>query len=362
MAATRDIVLLGSLAALSLAASSLVNKVSVCIISSPSPLHPSTAQVWRVIDSLSHLGLEEARLHIVCDGVRTRPSIEDIKGKNPHAYAMSKQGVVTEGAAQSYDAYMERLERELEVRFGISGSGSGNVREWELERLPERCGFANAVRHALEHSPLEMVLVCQHDRAFVSAVPLSDLVAHLESDGGNRVRYVGFSTFKSRGLLRDYEWPLLPEDGEEVLTQVLHVPEQLLLRAMPFWYDSNHLAVRERYLEIFTPFKSLPSDCLERLGKASVAKLRLRRGDFIEDRFGQQQRTIFALLAEEAARGERGGAEMADVSRFARRMVDWFGCYMLNTCDDRVMVSHLGGRKYAGPNRELRPAEEATGE
>lgn len=65
-------------------------------------------------------------------------------------------------------------------------------------------------------------------------------------------------------------------------------------------YDSNHIAHTERYLEIFSPFKNAPSLLREIVGGNSGLKnMKLGRGDFIEDKFGQSQRNVLVRLSKE---------------------------------------------------------------
>ena len=85
-----------------------------------------------------------------------------------------------------------------------------------------------------------------------------------------------------------------------------------------FWYDSNHICNVKKYLEIFTPFTSLPTDLrieLQKYDRHIVSKLLLKRGDFIEDRFGQAQRNLLASLK--------------DNSELLLRTHHWFGSYLL---------------------------------
>lgn len=82
-----------------------------------------------------------------------------------------------------------------------------------------------------------------------------------------------------------------------------------------FWYDSQHVAHVDRYLQIFTPYANLDEELRLTLGKPFINSMRLRVGDFIEDRFGQAQRTSLSRLA-----GDR---------RLMLKLFDWFGCYLV---------------------------------
>ena len=67
-----------------------------------------------------------------------------------------------------------------------------------------------------------------------------------------------------------------------------------------FWYDSNHICHVERYLKIYAPYlKLFDKSVLNWLGDGfNVNKLKLKTGDFIEDKFGQFQRNMLTKLKD----------------------------------------------------------------
>ncbi|KAG1662951.1 hypothetical protein FOA52_006704 [Chlamydomonas sp. UWO 241] len=93
-----------------------------------------------------------------------------------------------------------------------------------------------------------------------------------------------------------------------------------VLQPCIFWYDSQHLCHRTRYLSIFTPFATMGAKLLATLGTRFVKDMVLRPGDFIEDRFGQMQRRCFI---EMRARG----LESPEIIAAFR----WFGSYLVWT-------------------------------
>lgn len=54
------------------------------------------------------------------------------------------------------------------------------------------------------------------------------------------------------------------------------------LQPCVFWWDSQHLAHCERYLDIYAPFTSMSDDLMALLGRRFIKDMVLRPGDFIE--------------------------------------------------------------------------------
>ena len=98
----------------------------------------------------------------------------------------------------------------------------------------------------------------------------------------------------------------------------------LVLRPCIFWFDSNHLVDVERALEIYKPFTLASPGMRARLGGKGLNRFRLRRGDFIEDRFGVEQRNLLVGLRDEPC-------ELLET-------FDWFGSYLLEETVDREIV------------------------
>ena len=104
-----------------------------------------------------------------------------------------------------------------------------------------------------------------------------------------------------------------------------------VLRPCVFWFDSNHLVHIARALEIYAPYTHASDGMRSRLGGKGLNRFRLRRGDFIEDRFGVEQRNLLMSLRDEPQ-------ELV-------RTFDWFGCYMLEETvggeEDEVEVDEV---------------------
>jgi hypothetical protein len=107
---------------------------------------------------------------------------------------------------------------------------------------------------------------------------------------------------------------LVEGDGDGSGDDLIHYEIQPTI----FWYDSNHLCHVQRYLEIYTPFRAMPSALkilLQEKDPNLIQRLVLRRGDFIEDRFGQVQRNLLVSLKQDPV--------------LLLRTHQWFGSYLL---------------------------------
>ena len=104
-------------------------------------------------------------------------------------------------------------------------------------------------------------------------------------DKDTSIRYVGFNTFKSarHDRVLDERYDLL--ETMSGLSQA--IGSDFSLFPLIFWYDSNHIAHVQRYLEIYQPFRYAPDIVKTHFhGLKGVKKMLLRHGDFIEDRSG----------------------------------------------------------------------------
>jgi hypothetical protein len=217
---------------------------------------------------------------------------------------------------------------------------------WNVIRMYDHFGFAKCVEYGLQRTATPYALKVQHDRVFiedkVKDVPLMSIFDVLENNPS--IRYVGFPTVKSS---YEDETQQVKYRIAEILSDCkIDVPLENNSKApfellpLMFWYDSNHLCHVQRYLEIFEPFKYAPQQLRKRLSNASLKKLLLKRGDFIEDKFGQAQRNLLVTLSKESADETRA-------------IFNWFGSYLIwkrNSnikieADSRIMVRHLRGRK-----------------
>lgn len=320
--------------------------LGVVVVASPARCHPSTELVDSVFDSLQLIeGLDSAPTAVICDGYRISTQLEAshaerlAKRLEIDPMRFSKRGIVTHGVSAAYDEFKQRLRAE---RSGLA-----------LLELGSHHGFALAVREGLrwaQDAGCTHALVCQHDRRFVrqlSASTLSALLDHFETRPS--CRYVGFPSGTSKRLAarttNEYKLGALLEARSHALPPLPH-GGRLSIRPSIFWYDSNHFVHVDRALELlYTPdavasaeaprsagFDRAPPALRARLGDRGAARFRLRRGDFIEERFGVEQRNLLAGMADDALD--------AQLEAF-----DHFGSYLLEEVvegDEGVLVDREG--------------------
>jgi len=313
--------------------------LSIILVTSPSPTHPSTILVDSVISSLKLFGnvIDSVPIWIIADGVII---VEDGK-------ARSKRGRVMRKQAAAYEEYLCALENKV------------SDPPFNLVRMERHVGFAMAVKRGLELCGTMHALVLQHDRVFTSRVPedlLNRCLYAMSKD--DSIRYIGFPTINNNqhdnvmvtnGLASANHSPLLrrplnpvPINSPATQHQSDSPTDELLhqqgisssiepkLQPCSFWYDSNFLAHVPRMLEIYKPFSHFPRHLREPLGDKASMLLRdmlLRDGDFIEDRFGQAMRACLAMLLK--APVDTGGGPAA-----AEAALKWFGCTLLWDASD----------------------------
>jgi len=300
------------------------------VITSPSPSNPSTDMIAAAISSFDEVdGLQDAAVLIVLDGYKLAPE------------SRTKKGRITTELALSYELYLQALvERYASPRFSVV-------------RCKEHLGFAHAVKFGLELCSTPYAMVAQHDRAFMAPFPrLGDLLDTMEAHP--HIRYIGFPTSNNLNhdkiVSENYSLRCLNQSGVK-----MHLGGDLFLQPAVFWFDSQHLCHVQRYLEIYTPFLCMPAHLRQLAGGAvQVKKLLLRRGDFIEDRFGQQQRSILCALAR-PGEADNGEEEIVDMFRWFGSYLCWqssayslqpFSPLLSHAVNDTVcMVRHLRGRQ-----------------
>jgi diketogulonate reductase-like aldo/keto reductase len=212
---------------------------------------------------------------------------------------MAKLGVISEPSALAYEEYIQRLQTEY---------------PHSVLKLPNHRGFALAVREGLLRCSTEYALVVQHDRSVCHTVDcMEQLLGAMDAE--HSVRYIGFSTFKSaqHDRVLHERYGLL----ETLAPAMLQVDITAVLLPLLFWYDSTHLAHVKMYLEIYKPFTHAPVEVRDHFGARGMKDMLLRKGDFIEDRFGQAQRNMIARLQEKG------------LPEAALSLSKWFGSYLL---------------------------------
>lgn len=190
--------------------------------------------------------------------------------------ARTKKGRITNEMVLNYEEYYINL---------LAKYSSPQVK---IVRLESHHGFAMAVKEGLLHCTTTFSLILQHDRIF--CVPFAHLAKVCQVMEENlHIRYVGFPTVMSKNHQKSLHcrYSLLPL-VDPAQSHIEIYPNELALHPLIFWYDSNHIAHVERYLQIYKPYHYLSVSLRDALGLVAIKKMLLRRGDFIEDRFGQQ--------------------------------------------------------------------------
>jgi len=298
---------------------SLPPAIGIVLVTSPARVHPATELIWTVLSSLMLIGSLDERddcpVLIVCDGCHPPDTLDAAYAQRiapamtEDAYRFSKRGVVSATAAQAYGQFKQLLREEIIQR--------GLEKRVTVVEMSTHAGFAMSVRHGLRwmlERRYELALVMQHDRVFVRPLSRADLdLLTCRFADDEHCRYVGFPSGSSKLLpSRTVEQYGL---GPLLAARSLHLRERLWLRPSIFWYDSNHLVHCARALQIWKPFRHAPPSLLKRIGPSALRRFILRGGDFIEDRFGVEQRNLLASLKAEPH---------ACVEVF-----DWFGCYLV---------------------------------
>jgi hypothetical protein len=304
--------------------------VSIILVTSPSASIPSTSITNYVIKSFGLLdGLEGVPIKIVFDGFK-------LASENRY-----KKGRITEQSKNLYDKYFQNLQ--------IDWKEHPNV---ELIRAPEHLGFAHCVKLGLEACTTTFALITQHDRCFLQSFAyLQQLLTAMEED--ESIRYIGFPTSKNythdRLITSSYQLSCL--NYNPIIKREI-IPNYLYLQPLIFWFDSQHLCHIERYLRIFLPFKTFPQEFRDIFGSKPLEDMCLRKGDFIEDKFGQQQRNLFIMAKEKKCSDD-----------VIIRLFQWYGSYLCwideNVSYDEnlqhelspsnpinIMVRHLHGREF----------------
>ena len=249
--------------------------LSIIVVTSPSPSNPSLDLIDATIGSFQYLeGTENCDIIIMMDGYR-------ISEEN-----RTKKGKITKQSEKLYHQYYEALVAKYALLPG-----------YRIVRCPEHNGYAYVVKYALEkHCTTKYAIIAQHDRIFKRRFHrLHELVAAMEIN--NHIRYIGFPTSGNinhdKMLSTLYNLRCLNKLGVK-----LSLGDGLYLQPIVFWFDSQHLCHVERYLQIFYPIRNMPVHLKTIIGMQLLKGMRLRRGDFIEDRFGQMQRKLLCGLGD----------------------------------------------------------------
>lgn len=333
------------MASLSHDAESLAALVTVVVTSSPSCWHPSTQLLEKVFESFKFVdGLYECPRIIVLDGYNVREIPEVKKGR------------ISQAMADNYEEYCVRVMAQFQ---------SSSCR---VIKSSSHIGFAFAVKTALEQVQTPYAVIIQHDRVFCKQFThMPRLLQMMEQY--SYIRYIGFPCGSSRThasqILGRYSLSCFLSAEQRI-----PIAETYFLQPLLFWFDSNHICHVKRYLEIYTPFISMWPELKTKLGAKRVKKLVLRRGDFIEDRFGQMQRIILtSIIPNEVHTSPTTQFADPPIPRvntsepyvdFLLQSFYWFGSYMVwlptdgpekissdhvDTEFSDIFVRHLDGRR-----------------
>jgi hypothetical protein len=301
----------------------LAAKVGIVLVTSPARIHPSTELAWSALGSTVLLrGLEDAPVSIVCDGYRTPDDLPEAHAariaprlqKDP--CALSKRGIVASEIGDAYESYKLRLREEV--------AACSLHNRISVEELDSHMGFAMCVKRGLELSAArgdKFALILQHDRAFVRRIEQRVLERLLVAfDDDPTLRYVGFCSGTSKAMS---SW-LGPRYKLGHLLEARRRPldvdgsSRVCLVPTVFWYDSNHIVHVERARQVLLePYTHAPAWLRTRCGG-----LTLRKGDFVEDRFGVHMKEILISLREPSRR-----RELLDA-------FDFFGSFLLEEVDE----------------------------
>ena len=275
-----------------LASVPLSSLLSIVLNTSACLAHPGTFLLEEVVASLHRFlpGSSACRLLLVADGYR----ITD-------APAL-KRGRVDAAQAAAYERYLARIAEATRA----TSAASSPLRGAELLALYEQHGCAHALRRGLLRISTPFVLVVQHDRPMIAAADLASLCAALQASSD--INYIGLPTSMNACGASGHGRPGLPSALWK--PEAARIAAGLRLVPLAAFIDSTHVARTEWYLQFV-------------FGR--MREVKLPRGSFLEDVFGQAQ--LAALRCEGVTSHRR------------------FGTWLLHEGPDQVpLVAHLDGR------------------
>lgn len=343
------------------------DRVGVVVVTSALQIHPETTVLEAVLSTHQKLEpeLRDTLKVVVCDCAKRVPEKKKTQWK---------QGRISEEEAERYNEYICRLEQlAKEGKFPFE-----NVR---IFRMPSYGGFGKCLQQGLSElvackGSISHALVLQHDRILKETFGLKSLLRTMLRRP-NQIRYIGLASNSSRNSIIRYRsmgirvepWSIYidtrdddpqywkvreeppkkksnvdserdddddgsslctnddnnntkteesdDEDGQKKEKKEEHHLCGRRLVALPFWYDSTHLASIDHYLNFVYGWHAMPGTQYEK-------PFRLKTGDFPEDKLGN------AMLAHIRAKGMK-------VHRV-------YGCYLLDDAKT-VYVRHVHGRK-----------------
>lgn len=249
----------------------LQEMVTVLIFTSAVRSDPSLCLLRTTVGSFQHCtGLQACRLVFVCDGWQSTATATDCLGTQRHC--PGKRVVEPERAR----LYADRIAALQDAIWSSFNGGDGEewvAPHWEILRLPHWHCYGGALRVGLNLVSTPLVLVVQHDFAFVSHIDLRPvagvMLAHgcivQETSTKDVSPSVRLHTAKDEavprlnycGLLKKaqlhYAMSVRSRSGLDIGASVsVDVPghSALVLDRLPQLYDSTHLAGAYNYKNV----------------------------------------------------------------------------------------------------------------
>eukprot|EP00750_Incisomonas_marina_P014592 INCI17691.5.p1 GENE.INCI17691.5~~INCI17691.5.p1 ORF type:complete len:589 (-),score=79.91 INCI17691.5:69-1835(-) len=289
-----------SSAALPLAVS---QHLTIVVTTSPVISNPSTKLIEHLLRSMHEVpGLRDCAVLIMCDGYKV---IEDERHRL-HGKVTNKRGRVTPEGAAKYEEFKQRLKALCVVANKFpepSAAGEETTPSTCEEKLPsasvlaeddgsassafKRCtvvpmathhGFGYLVKAALRLVRTEFVLVAQHDWVFLRGFDLEGVIKSMKANP-ETLKYIGLPCSRGVDYLKKMQmrYPRL-DLPKEPLTYGLGTKVVPML----FWFDKTHIARADHYREFVLSFAA-------RQAAGWGKETHVRRGNFIEDTFGQAE-------------------------------------------------------------------------
>lgn len=238
-----------------------IPELTILITTSPLPMNPSLGLLEFVLRSMSRVpGLMETKKVIVCDGCKVRTRFGGGASES-----LWRAGQVTKEALVKYEEYIEALRERVE-----HAPADDCFHNTEVLVLDERQGFGFAVKEGLKAVQTRFTMVVQHDRNFKDA-EMPDIPGLLDvmREHGDSVKCVCLAC----APLLDYVHRMKSRFQADVSPMTCRLKNGDRLVPMLQWLDSTHVADTEWYRSfVFDPARKL-----------------VKKGGFIEDKFGQEQ-------------------------------------------------------------------------
>lgn len=164
--------------------------MTVLVFTSPTRCDPSLALLRTTVASFAHVpelrgAPRRHRLIFVCDGWRQA---------RPGAKQKAHQGLTPPERSAAYADRIDRLQHAI-TAAGAGDPDSCSIGEawcephWEIMRLAGWCGYGQALRAGLAVVTTALVLVVQHDYAFLQRTDLAPLARAMMSPGSD-INYI----------------------------------------------------------------------------------------------------------------------------------------------------------------------------